>query len=238
MRTRCITVLLSALLCSTPAFAEIGDAETAARALDRQASTLFDAGEYEEALDRMESAQRILPNSVRIYNIAVCHERLGNFSGAIINYQRFVEQDDVPEARRLRALERIDRLESQLDIPDEPVFFDASFGLEAERGDRHRLSPSIFYSLLGVTIASGLGIIITGAVALSHQSDFERTVLGTADGDSIRDMGEPWVVACNVLIGITSVAAVATLIVGLFTRWGRDRESRHSRIRGVPSSSL
>jgi tetratricopeptide (TPR) repeat protein len=102
MRQVSLALALAVALCAPLAWAQT-DEERAVMALDRQAAELFEAGAYEQALERMHVAQDILPSSARLYNIAVCNERLGNISGALLNYRRFVAEDDVPEDRAARA---------------------------------------------------------------------------------------------------------------------------------------
>lgn len=231
-RKRWAPRLLSCLVITayaTVASAETGDTETAVMALDRQATEMFEAEDFQQALEALEAAQQLLPNTVRVYNIAVCQERLGDLSGALISYRTFLDESDDDEERRGEALARIERLRHLLDQSEEPVSFTAdSWSESREPTERRRLSPVIFYALLGVTAATGVGLIASGAVSLNYQSDFEDTVIGSAEGNAVREQGEPWVVASNVLLGLTAACAVATLVVALFTRWRRDREARNS----------
>lgn len=229
----CASGVLTGLLIiasSTVADAETGDPESAVIELDRQAAENFEIEDYEQALELLEAAQHLVPSAVREYNIAVCQERLGHLSEALSGYQRFVYESNIAEERRAEALERIERLRGLLDESGEihgtehPVA--VNFSESVEPPDRRRLSPTIFYALVSVTAVSGVGLISAGAVSLHYQSEFEETEFGSTGGAAVRDQGEPWVVASNVLLGVTIACAITTLVVALFTRWRSAREAR------------
>ena len=96
MKTFMAALTWALLLSLFPMFADAqeSDAETAARVHDERATELFESGDFTRALAEMETAQGLLPSTARLYNIAVCHERLGNLDEAVGYYQRFVERDD------------------------------------------------------------------------------------------------------------------------------------------------
>ena len=57
--------------------AQSSSAESEAMEHDRRAGELFESGELEQALHEMQAAQRLLPATARVYNIAVCQDQLG-----------------------------------------------------------------------------------------------------------------------------------------------------------------
>lgn len=114
---------------------------TAARAQDdvSLAETIFEAGRayyeqgnYEKALEQFEEAYRLDPQPEILYNIGQCHERLGQFEGAIEAYQAYI--DESPGAEDLQAVtEKIKMLDEKLRAtglklevsePDAVVFVD------------------------------------------------------------------------------------------------------------------
>jgi hypothetical protein len=86
--------------------------EEEARRLDERAQRAYAAGQYSAALELMEAAQEELPGSTRLYNIAVCHLRLGHRDQTLEFLDRWIEEVDetayrdsegIAEARRLIA---------------------------------------------------------------------------------------------------------------------------------------
>lgn len=62
-----------------------------AAALARQGRKNYQAGRYAEAIDDLERANKLEARSAFIYNIAKCHEKLGDYDKAIVYYQRYLE---------------------------------------------------------------------------------------------------------------------------------------------------
>lgn len=232
--------LLALLLQSASVLGESSDTETAARVHDDRAAALFAEGEYHMALVEMESAEDLLPVTQRLYNIGVCHERLGNLEQAVAYFQRFLEGDDHSGDRDQRARARIRAIQRQLEVEgDQPAASNeegASRVSASEAPSRRRLSPAIFYALLGVTAATTAVWAITGGLTLRHLNDYDTS--GQTDSDaasSAQRLGH----ATDALIGVSAAAAISTLIVGIFTRWGgADRGTTVSLGPSTPSRGL
>jgi tetratricopeptide (TPR) repeat protein len=74
-----------------------------AKRLFTQASALYEAGDYEKALDLFQRAKVAKPLPAFDFNIALCNDRLGRWSEALAAYERFAatssKADDVAAAR-------------------------------------------------------------------------------------------------------------------------------------------
>jgi tetratricopeptide (TPR) repeat protein len=230
LRHAALTSLAFALVFTAASPAAAESAEAAAERLDRSAAERYERGEMEAALADLEAAQRLLPASSRVYNIARCHDRLGHVTEAVAHYERYIALDDTSGEHRRLALERLEALRAQVLSPRSPGDGDGGDGRtttttsttlpeEPARDSRGRVPPAVFYALLGVTAASGVALAVTGGLALQRQREFEQTAVDSADGDELRERGEPLALAADVLIGVTAAAGLATLIVAIFTRW-------------------
>jgi len=79
------------ILCSAVALAQEGDLDTdAARALFKRGTVQYDAGDYRGALGMFEQAKAIKPLPAFDYNIAKCHEQLGELDAAVAAYDRYL----------------------------------------------------------------------------------------------------------------------------------------------------
>lgn len=202
------------------------DREATARAHDERASELFEAGDYAGALTELQAAQDLLPATPRVYNMAVCHERLGHRDEAMALYRRFVDLEDAQADRVQRAHERLGALEEQSTVPElgspEPGESEAEAPVAPPVAppSRQRLRPAAFYALLGTTLAIGVTATVTGSVALTWHNESQNEHL---------EDGPPLAHATDALIGVGAALAVATLVVGVFTRFRDETPGRAAR---------
>ena len=84
-------ILLLVIAIATPVFAEPSPDEVA-RAHYVAAQSYYKQGRAAEALREFEEAYRIAPRPAFHYNIAICHEKLGDDGLAIIAYQRYLAE--------------------------------------------------------------------------------------------------------------------------------------------------
>jgi tetratricopeptide (TPR) repeat protein len=205
------------------------DREALVQAHDERAAELFEAGDWAGALVELQAAQRLLPATPRVYNMAVCHERLGHRDEAIALYRRFVDLQDAQADRVLRAEERLGELEEQSAVPElggpGPGEAHATDAAPVAPPSRRRLRPAAFYALLGATLAIGATATVTGSVALAWHDERESIAQGEPGRDEHLEDGPRLAHATDALIGVGAALAVATLVVGLFTRF-RDLEPR------------
>jgi hypothetical protein len=84
---------------------------------------------------------------------------------------------------------------------------------------RNRMRREWFWSMVGLTAISGVAFTVLGATTLSYR-DHELDTRDPAYWDVYND-GRALMLATDVMLGITSVAALSTLVMGFFTDWSR-----------------
>lgn len=249
-----LTVLVasSALLNPAQAFAEADqDLVDGAQVHDQRAQELYAAGDFAGAMREMQSAQALLPSNVRLYNMAACQERLGHRPEAIDLYQRFLNDDAVADERRRAARERLERLQAELsssvqpepaDTPTEDTSTSSDEQPTTESPteqprDWRRLPPVAFYATAGVTLAAGIVLAALGGVTYSMHQDFlDLDPEQTSQVSEAHDDGWRFVQATNAMLIITSTAALAAVMLAIFTRWRRS-ESTRAMLTLSPTSS-
>lgn len=110
MRAGIVTIVCAAaLLATSGARAQSGNAETAQAHFDRGAK-LYNLGHFQEAIADFEKAYDLDPSPIFLFNIAQSHRQLGNKERALFFYRRYLEQaprapnrDDVE--RRMKDLQ-------------------------------------------------------------------------------------------------------------------------------------
>ncbi|MBI5502511.1 MAG: tetratricopeptide repeat protein [Deltaproteobacteria bacterium] len=89
----------------------------AARNLFEEGLRAFEVDEWATALDKFNEAYELSPRAAILYNLAVCHERLGDVASAIGAYQRYLGEDpDMVDERRQEVLDKIRELGEQLEV--------------------------------------------------------------------------------------------------------------------------
>lgn len=104
-------LLLAAVLSALPA-AAFADPTTEARERFQEGVRLFRASDYAAARAAFEDANRILPNSRILANIAACWAGEGRNGEALSTYRRFLREagEGVPRRARDEAQSEVDRL--------------------------------------------------------------------------------------------------------------------------------
>src|SRR3990172_5013099 len=82
------------LLLPALAFAE---PETAAREAFERGTALYGAGRYREAIVQFQTAQELRPHPSVLFNIARCHENLGEFAEALAHYERMLAEPRIDD---------------------------------------------------------------------------------------------------------------------------------------------
>jgi len=84
-----------------------------ARAHFRQATRLYRQARYQEAVSEFQAAYRLKPHGVIHFNLAQCHERLGDIPAALNDYREYLRE--VPRAEdRETVLSAMSNLEARL----------------------------------------------------------------------------------------------------------------------------
>src|SRR5262245_37286874 len=90
------------------------------------AQSHFETGSYEDAIREFDSAYRLSGRAALLYNLYLCHERLGNLEAAIDHLSRYLDAD--PSTSNAAALRiRLEKLKARAaaaraeDEPDQPA---------------------------------------------------------------------------------------------------------------------
>jgi len=89
--------------------------------------------------------------------------------------------------------------------------------IEHGKVKRKPVSPAVFWSLLGITVASGVSWVAVGAMVI--KKDREVTEMSTNDPEykSARDDGKKLALTADILMGLTTGFAVASITTYFFT---------------------
>lgn len=174
---------------------------------DSRAREAFDRGDYREALDALRTAQDISPATARLYNMAQCHEGLGDNEQAIELYQQYMVAPEALEGRRRIARQRIERLSDRVD--------EAPTTETPPPRDTLRPFRIAFFSLVGVTSTLSVSCGALGAVTLSRHGEFLLAYQEDAGVQELSSQGRSLAFATDIMLGMALVSAVATLVVGL-----------------------
>ena len=182
--TRTIFVFVFIVALATPALAE-PSADEVARAHYVSAQAYYKQGRVSDALREFHEAYRIAPRPAFHYNIAICHEKLGELDAAIAAYERYLAE--LPDADdRAAVQDHVSQLRTRLAPPPPP---DAPPAGEyaAPPADEYAAPPprpvqkpvwrrGWFWGVVGGGVALVTTVIIIGAV------------VGTSGGDSLQTL--------------------------------------------------
>jgi hypothetical protein len=228
-----------------PAAAEERSTVAAVREHDARAQRLFEAGDFEGALDALRAAQQLRPASQRLFSMAVCQQRLGVPREAIRLYRTYADAADADDEHRELARRRIGEIRAELDAAAETdgggaptIFDDGGEEPASERArstGRRRLSRTPFYAMLGLTGAAALGVAVLGGLTLDLHDQFVSSRNPTVRFD-LRSTGWPMAVATDVLLGVACVSAAVAVVLAILTDWRRRPASaaRLSRLALAP----
>jgi len=89
--------------------------------------------------------------------------------------------------------------------------------IEHGKEKRKPVSPAVFWSLLGITVASGISWVAVGAMVI--KKDREVSEMSTTDPEykSARDEGKKLALTSDILMGLTAGFAVASIVTLFFT---------------------
>ena len=120
--SRSATALLAALaILAAPIALHTARADNTGEARQhyQKGKQLFDAGDYRAAMGEFATADRLAPSALLEFNIALCHERLGEKAEAVRRYRLYL--DRVPDAQnRTQVEQKIRALESELKADKAP----------------------------------------------------------------------------------------------------------------------
>jgi hypothetical protein len=95
-RARAVLWFAGWALCADAPAAADATLEEAARHFE-EGTRLYIAGRYQQAIDEFEAANAIAPAPANLFNLARCHEKLGEFRTAFAFYDRYLADADAPD---------------------------------------------------------------------------------------------------------------------------------------------
>ncbi len=134
--------------------------------LSNEGVALFNAGRYEEAIQRFEQAYGLVPDPNLLFNIARSHEKLGRTNDAITFYERFKTVPGIRDGDRERADRRLEALRAQLRTPVPPA------GTVPPTDPPKKRKRVAEWVLIGAGIAGAVAAGVCGGLALDAQSRF------------------------------------------------------------------
>ena len=107
------TIVVSILWCPSARAQSEGGTDLAETHF-KAASAYYNQGKYQKALEEFNEAYRLMPLPEITFNIAQCHERLGDLEKAIETYKKYIEEK--PDAKDIQAVkDKIASLEERLE---------------------------------------------------------------------------------------------------------------------------
>lgn len=221
-----------------------------------QGTTAYSEGRYKEAIVALTAAYDVLSEPLLLYNIALCHNRLGNFTAAIGHYQRYralVPESEWPEIdRRIAALEikQADAARPPPPLlgtpepkPEEPAHTVEDSGRPATASDRNNVrifTPAAAVlttlTIVGAGVGTGLGITAlrqkSDAQGGCGKSDMGLTVC-TAASEDARNKSRIFGIGADASFAVAGVSAIA-LIAVLAVRASKRKRSRAHALRIAP----
>jgi len=172
------------------------------------ASVLIDDEEIGKTpLDEIyvETGQHTL--TVKKDNFSVFKEKLKMVSGKTVSVEAHLDIAEIEEDEGGEA--------GPGDISD----------IDDEKEKKKKLSPVIFWSMLGVTGALGAGAAVMGGLNVANHNKFKDTSYSDSDKwQDLKDKGETYNIAFLSLIGATGAAVVTTAVLAFFTDFKKKKK--------------
>ena len=187
------------------------DTEVAQR-LFAEGAAAYDGKDYAHALEKFEAARRIRPLPAFDYNIARCHDRLGQAAPAIEAYERYLAAaPDAADSAEVRT--RVAVLRGRVETTAQPA--------QPPRTDapRPHYTMPIVVGVIGVALV-GAGAGLVGSVGPDYDALDRRwrvegpTASVTQQADSLRGRE----IAGWVLLGTGGAALVADVALWIVAR--------------------
>ncbi len=220
--------LLVLMLVLGPLIARAQEAEATEESVDDRARVAFergrehyDAGRFDQAEQEFQRAYRISGRIELLYNIYVTRRDAGRLEEAAAALREFVERrelpPDAPQARRLRALERIIAQRREAAANDARSSSPARSSTLGTRVDETLLFGGIGITTLGALAL--LSSVVTGVLALDDQAVLAAQCPDRTCSEELRpafDRAGALVVATDALwIGGAAVAVVGAVMLGI-----------------------
>lgn len=203
-------LVLSAVLTAPPSAAERAEA---GRIYDLGAAA-FRAEDYDAAIAHFESALRLDPSPVLLFNLARSHEEAGDAPAAIGNFERYLEawpgaEDRADVERRIRVMRAIDARVREVAATQPPP---------PSRSGSRRIVGGVALAV-GVASLAVSGVLFARAVDARDEADGlggsvdHRRERGMLLDDAHRDEALAWT-SGGIGLGLASVGLYALLTRG------------------------
>jgi hypothetical protein len=158
-------------------------------------------------------------------------------------YKSFYEKVDLPGGMTISVdiqLEPVETTASPTEVgsSEETVPEEASAEEEAttheeettplapEEPRRHKPVPAgAFWSMLGITVAVGVGAAVLGGLVIRKDADY-RDLGSGEDWRDVQQEGRTLAIAADVMLGVTGSFALVTLVLAFFTDFGEGKEEK------------
>jgi tetratricopeptide (TPR) repeat protein len=211
-----------------PAHAEAGSSEGAvlsAEALDARARDAFNEGDYQAALDALRVAQGVAPASPRLYNMAQCHEGLGQNDDALTLYRQYLEATDTAPGRRRLAEQRVESLSRPAQSVADVTVPSISW-VDVREVDASNRLRGPFWGMVATTSLLTAGAVVLGAVTLARHVDFTERFQEDPEVPHLSDVGQALALSTDIMVALAAASAIVTLVVGLVWRHRRIQQRR------------
>jgi tetratricopeptide (TPR) repeat protein len=219
-----VLLAMLVLAAATGAAAEEEDSATRiAKSRFQLGELLYTNGRYAEAAVEFEAARAIKPRPDFDYNIGRCREHLGDWHGAIVAYQRYVEATPTPLDVDV-ILQRISELRAreQAAPPAAPSPESSSTSPARPRGRAARIA-GVVLGVVGVaSLGLGIGFGVAGDQSADALSARDRARLPYDASEDDQLSRNRALEGAFIGVGAAAVAAgVACYVAG----WLRDRRA-------------
>lgn len=194
-----------------------------------EASTKFDAGDFQGAVDAFEAAYAIRADASLLYNIGRVYEEMGSLEPAIEYYSKFARQPGIKLELREQAIERVKVLKDIVaataedeppppepaPLTEEPV--EPVSEPEPEPGPDGRGLRIAGYTMLGIGGGMLIGGGVAGGLASADANDLEAESDPGSRSD-LKDSGESKALAADILFisgGVVAVTGLALAVAGI-----------------------
>lgn len=205
--------------------------------LNDTGSELYAAGNYGAALQAFQRAYALIAEPNLLFNIAGCHERLGQSRQAIEYYRWFLDSPNGNAEGRRRAIEALSRLDATPAPPAPPALPAPAARIE---------EPSAFWPLATLSagiLAAGLGAGLYLDGAHDHNQVTNAPGFGDATGSSnltevraqqLIESGDTKKLVGGIGIGVGSALIVTHLAITLWRASGDETAPASAELRLIP----
>lgn len=211
-----VTALALSLGPAADAFADRAASAPAAKdpgALFAEAEAAYQAGRFQDAIDRLKEAQAIAPDPILLYNLARAYEALGELERARDAYRAFIEAD--PDTSDRGAIEgRICSLDALIEerAKEKPGAIEPARPTPTAPDASASPWPWI---VAGVGVV-GLGVGgALGGMSLGASSDAEDPSTSGLDASELASEAETLALGANVSFAVGGAIALAGVIWGI-----------------------